>query len=341
MDKQVNKPSILAVDDMPENLDVIKGILGDDYSVKAAINGTLALKIAKSLPISLILLDIMMPGMDGHEVCRLLKADPQTKHIPVIFVTTKGEETEEAKGFELGVVDYITKPVSPMILKARVATHLALFDQNQALESKVAKRTIELMQTRMEVVERLGRAAEYRDNETGRHVIRVGKYSKALALGYGLPEDFAELIMQAAPMHDVGKIGIADNILLKPGKLGYEEFEIMKTHAAIGAEILGGSDFPLMKMAHTIALRHHEKWDGSGYPDGLKGEDIPIEGRIVAICDVFDALLSTRPYKVPWPIEKVLDFYNEQSGKHFDPNLIEVFNKISAEFIDIFESNKD
>lgn len=341
MNKQQIKPTILAVDDMPENLDVIKGILGNDYSVKAAINGAIALKIAKSLPISLILLDIMMPGMDGYEVCRLLKADLKTKHIPVIFVTTKGEEQDEAKGFELGVVDYITKPVSPLILKARVATHLALFDQNQSLEIKVAKRTEALMRTRMEVVERLGRAAEYRDNETGRHVIRVGKYSQALALGYGLPKSYADLIMQAAPMHDVGKIGIADSILLKPGKLEPEEFEIMKTHSAIGAEILGGSDFPLMKMAHLIALHHHEKWDGTGYPDGLKGEEIPIEGRIVAICDVFDALLSSRPYKEPWPIEKVLDFYNEQSGLHFDPNLIEVFNRISSEFIDIFENNKD
>lgn len=341
MSKTQHRPSILAVDDMPENLDVIKGILGNDYSVKAAINGALALKIAKSQPISLILLDIMMPGMNGYEVCQLLKANPNTRDIPIIFVTSKGEEIDETKGFALGGVDYITKPVSPSILIARVATHLALYDQNRTLEAKVTLRTKELMSTRMEIVERLGRAAEYRDNETGLHVIRVGKYCRALAIASGLSEGYADKIMQAAPMHDVGKIGISDTILLKPGKLDDEQFAMMKTHTTIGAEILNGSDFDLLVMAQVIALRHHEKWDGSGYPDGLSGEDIPIEGRIVAICDVFDALLSKRPYKDPWPIEKVLDLFSDQSGKHFDPNLIEIFNAIVPDFLEIREAHKD
>ncbi len=341
MNRQEHKPSILAVDDQPANIDLIKGVLGEEYTVKAAINGQLALKIAKSQPISLILLDIVMPGMNGYEVCKLLKASPQTKNIPVIFVSANNEETDETLGLAVGGVDYITKPVRPGILKARVATHVALFDQSKSLELKVKERTAELFETRLEIVQRLGRAAEFRDNETGMHVIRVGKYCQALALAHGMPANYAEQIMQAAPMHDIGKIGIPDGILLKPGRLEPDEFDIIKTHAEIGAKILDGSTSELMQMAHVIALRHHEKWNGSGYPGGLAGEDIPIEGRIVAICDVFDALLTERPYKKAWPIEKVLDFFNEQSGEHFDPSLIETFNKILPEFLDVLETHKD
>lgn len=341
MTEQQKKPSILAVDDTLENLDVIKGILGKDHMIKAAVNGAMALKIVESQSVDIILLDIMMPGMDGYEVCRQLKANPKTKNIPVIFVSAKGETTDEAQGFALGGVDYITKPVSPPILRARVATHLALYNQNVVLEMEVAKRTAELQRTRMEVIQRLGRAAEYRDNETGMHVIRVAKYCKTLALAHGLAEEHADQIMYASPMHDVGKIGISDNILLKPGKLTPEEFDVIKTHSKIGADILDGSDFELMKLASKIALSHHEKWDGSGYPNGLKGNEIPIEGRIVAICDVFDALSSSRPYKEPWSTEKVRSFINEQSGVHFDPQLVEAFNTAALEFLEILKTHKD
>ena len=341
MNDRQDKPSILAVDDTPENLDVIKGILGNDYIIKAATNGPVALKIAESQPVEIILLDIMMPGMDGYEVCQRLKENPKTKDIPVLFVTAKGKEMDEAKGFELGAVDYITKPVIPSILKARVETHLALYDQNRVLEKKVTERTQELQSSRMEIIQRLGRAGEYRDNETGLHVIRVSKYCKILALAYGLSEEHADYIMQASTMHDVGKIGISDNILLKPGKLTAEEYDIIKTHCRIGAEILDGSTSELMKIAQSIALYHHEKWDGTGYPDGLKGEAIPIEGRIVAICDVFDTLSSSRSYKVPWSLEKVKVFINEQSGIHFDPQLVISFNSVAPELLEILDMHQD
>lgn len=337
----LKNPVILAVDDTPENLNVIRGALGEKYSVKAAVNGPVALKIAQTQDVDIILLDVMMPEMDGYEVCRRLKNNPKTKSIPVIFVTAKNEDCDEEYGFEIGAVDYISKPVNPTLLKVRIENQLALYDQSRMLQNEVKKRTNELSRTRLEVVERLGRAAEYRDNETGQHVIRVGKYSKTLALAHGLNKDFADVIEHAAPMHDVGKIGISDTILLKPGKLTDEEFTTMKTHAIIGATILDGSDYELMRMANVIAASHHEKWNGSGYPYGLSGEDIPIEGRIVAIADVFDALASKRPYKDPWPVEKIIKVMNEDAGSHFDPALIETFNNILPTFFEILETYKD
>lgn len=336
-----NQFSVLVVDDTPENIDVIKVVLSDDYTVKAAVNGMMALKIVESQTVDIILLDIMMPEMDGFEVCRRLKENPKTRGIPVIFVTTRDAEMDEAAGFELGAVDYITKPISPTILKARISTHLALLNQNRFLEHKVKQRTRELNETRFEVIRRLGLAAEYRDNETGKHVIRVAKYCKALALAYGLDDDYSELVSQASPMHDVGKIGIPDAILLKPGRLTPEEFEVIKTHCKMGYDILDGSKYELLKVAQIISFCHHEKWDGSGYPNGHKGAEIPIEARIVAICDVFDALSCERPYKKPWPIETIISHFQEQSGKHFDPELVVLFNKILPDFLRISEEYKD
>ncbi len=325
MDSDFPRQTILVVDDISENIALLSNILAKSYRVKAANNGAKALKIAFSTIPDLILLDIMMPEMDGIEVCRKLKADPRTRSVPVIFVTAMGEVEDEARGFEAGAVDYITKPISPPIVLARVKTHLQLYDQNRALEEMVHTRTEELDNSRLEIIRRLGLAAEYRDNETGMHVIRMSYYCRIIAKGIGMNDMDADLILQSTPMHDVGKIGIPDNILLKPGRLDPEERKIMEKHAEFGAQIIGKHDNPLLKMAYSAALAHHEKWDGTGYPFGLKGEDIPLIGRIVAIADVFDALTSKRPYKDAWSDEKALDLIRAQSGKHFDPALVAVF----------------
>ncbi|WNC73489.1 two-component system response regulator [Thalassotalea psychrophila] len=318
--------TVLVVDDNSDNIDVLNGILRPFYKIKAALNGELALKIAngKQKP-DLILLDVMMPGMDGHEVCRRLKASPVTSNIPVIFVTAKTEIADEESGFALGAVDYITKPVSVPIVQARVKTQLALYNQQRELEKKVKERTKALENTRAQIIRRLGRAAEFKDNETGMHVIRMSYYSKFLADEINANSDWAELLFDAAPMHDIGKIGIADNIILKPSKLNDDEWKEMQRHVEYGAEILGNDDSPLLSLAVEVCLYHHEKFDGSGYPHQLKGKNIPLSARIVAIADVFDALTSERPYKEAWSIEQAFTYITEQSGKHFDPDLIEPF----------------
>ena len=267
--------------------------------------------------------------MNGFEVCQIVKRNPKTSHIPIIFVTALGDESDEYKGFELGAVDYITKPISPAIVRARVNTHLSLVQAEQ------------LKQAHVDLVERLGRAAEYKDTDTGEHIVRMSQYSKVLALALGMDEQRAELLRQAAPMHDVGKIGIPDAILLKPGKLTSEEFDHMKEHATIGAQILANSSSPLLQLAHTLAIEHHEKWDGSGYPNGIKGEEISVEGRIVAIADVFDALTSKRPYKEAWSVEKTVLHMQEQAGTHFDPALIELLVKNLDDIIAIKNANQE
>jgi putative two-component system response regulator len=328
--------TILVVDDVPDNIDVLSGILREDYKIKAALNGKLALDIAVKKPQpDLILLDVMMPDMDGYEVCQRLKDNPLTARIPVIFVTAKSEVEDERHGFELGAVDYITKPVSPPLVQARVKTHLALYDQTRHLEQLVRIRTEELENTRLEIIRRLGRAAEYKDNETGLHVIRMSWFSRFLAEEVGMPADWCELLYCAAPMHDIGKIGIPDSILLKAGKLDGGEWDVMQRHVDFGAEILGDHDSDLLKLAREIAIYHHEKWDGSGYPDGVSGEDIPISARIVAIADVFDALTSERPYKVAWSEEKAVQLIQDEAGKHFDPELAAAFPRILDRVRDI------
>lgn len=325
---EVTRQSVLVVDDATENIMVLDGILRADYKVRVATSGAKALKMAASSPPDVILLDIMMPEMDGYEVCRRLKSNPLTRGIPIIFVTARGEEEDETYGFELGAVDYITKPVSPPVVRARVRTHLALYDQNRELEKKVKERTVELNDTRLEIIRRLGRAAEYKDNETGLHVIRMSHYSHLIGVAAGLSEEEAELLLNASPMHDIGKIGIPDRILQKPGKLDADEWAIMKRHPVMGAGIIGEHGSPLLQLARTIALTHHEKWDGSGYPHGRSGEQIPLEGRIVAIADVFDALTSERPYKKAWSVEEAAAMIEKDAGVHFDPALVPVFLEI-------------
>ncbi|WP_108944559.1 response regulator [Shewanella halifaxensis] len=334
----MDKATVLVVDDTPENIDILVGILAQDYKVKVAIDGPRALALAaKNVP-DLILLDVMMPGMNGYEVCKRLKQDPLTSHIPVIFVTALTDVADETQGFELGAVDYITKPVSAPVVKARVKTHLALYDQKRLLEQEVKARTKELEDTRFEIIRRLGRAAEYKDNETGLHVIRMSHYARLLAVESGLPDKYCELIYNAAPMHDIGKIGTPDAILKKPDKLNEQEWLEMQRHAEIGAEIIGEHNDPLLEMARRIALTHHEKWDGTGYPNGLSGEEIPIEGRIVAIADVFDALTSIRPYKQAWSVAETMDLFERESGKHFDPELVVHFKQVIDEAIKIRDS---
>ena len=340
--KTVVKPIILVVDDIPDNIHTLSGILNDDFKIKAATSGEKALKIASTSPKPhLILLDIMMPEMDGYEVCQRLKSNPVTADIPVIFVTAKTDIVDEQKGFALGAVDYITKPVSPPIVQARVATHISLYDQNLALSTKVKQRTEALELSRLEIIRKLGRAAEYKDNETGMHVVRMSYYSKILAQQLDVSDKWVELLFQAAPMHDIGKIGIPDNILGKPGKLDADEWAIMQTHVTIGGDIIGDNESELLQLAQEIALYHHEKWDGSGYPHKLSGTDIPLSARIVAIADVFDALTSERPYKTAWPLEKAIGLIQEEAGKHFDPTLVPIFIEKLDEMLSIKESFTD
>ena len=305
------QPTVLIVDDEPTNLKVLKQVLQHDYRLSFAKNGADALELAaRELP-DLILLDVMMPEMTGFEVCQTLKAQISTQLIPVIFVTALKDEVDETRGFECGAVDYITKPITPAIVRARVRTHLSLVHAE------------ELKKTHLQLIQRLGRAAEYKDNETGMHVMRMSHTSKILALALGFNEDFADKLLQAAPMHDIGKIGIPDHILLKPGRLDDDEMRTMQQHPLIGAEILANTNSELIQLAHSVALCHHEKWDGTGYPAQLKGEEIPIEGRIVAVADVFDALTNKRPYKEAWTVEKTMELFHEQSGKHFDPQVVD------------------
>ncbi|HTF85594.1 MAG TPA: HD domain-containing phosphohydrolase [Cellvibrio sp.] len=305
--------TILVVDDEATNLNVLRQILKQHYRLLFAKSPEDALELADAERPDLILLDVMMPEMNGYQVCEKLKHNVRTQHIPVIFVSALSDAAEEAQGFAVGGVDYITKPVSGAIVRARVATHLSLV------------RVDELKKTRLEIVQRLGLAAEYKDNETGLHVIRMSHYSHIIARAAGFDETTAEDLLHAAPMHDIGKIGIPDSILQKPGKLTPDEWAVMREHPVIGARIIGVHPAGLLHMAHDIALTHHERWDGSGYPRGLQGEDIPMVGRIVAVADVFDALTTQRPYKKAWPLNEAIAYIREQRGKHFDPQLVELF----------------
>ena len=317
------RPRLLLVDDEPTNLQVLRHVLQADYRLLFATDGARALQVAREQLPQLILLDIMMPGMDGYAVCRALKADPATAGIPVIFITALNDSQDETAGFDVGGVDYLTKPVSPPVVRARVRTHLSLV------------RMDELRETRLQIVQRLGRAAEYKDNETGMHVIRMSHFSQLLALAAGCSPAWAEDLLNAAPMHDVGKIGIPDAVLRKPGPLDADEWATMRRHPEIGAEIIGEYPSGVLQLAREIALAHHEKWDGSGYPRGLAGEAIPLSARIVAIADVFDALTTRRPYKEPWPVQEAMNHIAAQAGKHFDPALVALFAPLLPQLLEI------
>lgn len=310
---------ILVVDDEPANLAALNQILSADYRLVFANCGQEALASARKHKPSLILLDVQMDDISGYEVCSRLKADESTRDIPVLFVTSLNDVGNETEGFQVGCVDYLTKPVSPAVVHARVKTHLSLI------------RASRLEQSYRDAISMLGTAGHYNDTDTGVHIWRMADYAQALALAVGWPQEQASLLQQAAPMHDTGKIGIPDAILKKPAKLDAEEWVVMRTHTTIGHGILNRSDAPVFKMAADIALRHHEKWDGSGYPDALVGEAIPESARIVAIADVFDALTMKRPYKEPWPLERVIETLREGRGNHFEPRLIDAFFAILPE----------
>jgi len=332
---QLNKQQILTVDDTPLNLDILNGILKNDYEIKSAINGEIALKIAQAVVPDIILLDIMMPDMDGYEVCRRLKSNSHTSSIPVIFVTAMLSPEDEQKGFDVGAVDYITKPVNPTIVQARVKTHLALANQQKACLQTIELQIEELHQNQNAAIHMLGTAGHYNDTDTGSHIWRMADYSAALARAANWSVSQVEAMTLAATMHDTGKIGIPDEILKAPRKLTAEEWVVMKSHSEIGHNILSKSPVSLFQLASEIALSHHEKWDGSGYPGGLKKEEIPQSARIVAIGDVFDALTMKRPYKEAWPVDKALAVISEDSGTHFDPELVELFIGIKDEILEI------
>ena len=329
------KQTVLIVDDTLENIDILKAILTHYYAIKIATNGELALKIVDKQAPDLILLDIMMPGMDGHEVCRRLKSKPESSNIPVIFVTAMAEAHDEQAGFDLGAVDYITKPIKPALVIARVKAQLELADQHRACEMMVELRTKELVDSQNEAIMMLGRAGHFNDTDTGVHIWRMAEYAAALAKVANWSVRDAELLGQAAPMHDTGKIGIPDAILKAPRKLTDEEWVIMKTHSAVGHGILSLSKTPLFQLAAEIALAHHEKWDGSGYPKGLKGDQIPESAQIVAITDVFDALTMKRPYKEAWSVERAFEVIQSDAGTHFDKRLVDLFISIKDELLAI------
>jgi putative two-component system response regulator len=332
---------ILVVDDILENIQLIADVLkGEGYQISFARSGQQALESVAAMPPDLILLDIMMPDMDGYETCRKLKANPATVKIPVIFVTAMGEVADESQGFEIGAVDYVTKPVSMPILLARVKTHLALYDQQRNTENLVQLRTSELEKSQTAAISMLGEAGHYNDTDTGSHIWRMADYSAAIARSAMWHVDKAAMLKLAAPMHDTGKIGIPDPILKKPAKLDADEWKIMKTHSEIGHSILSKSDSLLFHLAAEVALCHHEKWDGNGYPRGLKEEEIPESARIVAIADVFDALTMKRPYKKAWTIEEAFDEIKKSAGNHFDPALCEDFFRAETEIREIIEKWK-
>jgi putative two-component system response regulator len=349
--------TVLVVDDTPENLSVMSGLLRDTYKVKIAPNGERALAIAMAgeKP-DLILLDIMMPGLDGYEVLRRLQAHPGTRDVPVIFLTSMSETEDEKFGLDLGAVDYITKPANPAIVLARVRNQLQLKaardflnDQNAYLEREVEKRTREVVAVQDVTIRALASLAETRDNETGNHIRRTQNYVKALSIklkhhprfSAELGDASIESLYKSAPLHDIGKVGIPDRILLKPGRLNDAEFEIMKTHATLGYEALVqaekgmGFESDFLRYAKEIAYAHQEKWDGSGYPQGLRGDAIPLSARLMAVADVYDALISMRVYKKALTHEKAIEIIAEGRGKHFDPEIVDAFLSITDEFRDI------
>jgi putative two-component system response regulator len=360
----MDKPTILVVDDTPDNLSLMSGLLKDLYKVKIANNGERALKVALTgTPPDLILLDIMMPVMDGYETCRHLKSYSETRDIPVIFLTAKAEVEDEMQGFELGAVDYITKPISPPVVLARVQTHLQLKrvrdylkNQNEFLEAEVQRRTKEVVAVQKVTILAMASLAETRDNDTGNHIRRTQFYVKVLAeklrshprFNYFLDDDKTiDLLFKSAPLHDIGKVGIPDHILLKPGRFTPEEFEIMKTHCMLGrdaivaAEQRLGIDLPFLFFAKEIAYSHQEKWDGTGYPEGLSGDDIPISGRLMAVADVYDALICRRVYKEGMPHDKAVEIIVQSKGTHFDPDVVDAFLDTLGEFVEVAKRYED
>ena len=348
---------ILIVDDNQANVELLEMMLkiAGYTNVRSTTDPTEVKGLHQKWRFDVILLDIRMPILDGFGVMEQLTEFATRDYLPILVITAQQDQETRLKALEWGAKDFVTKPFDSSEVLNRIANMMevrTLYNerrlQAEILEVKVRERTrelndrnTELDDTRLEIIRRLGRAGEYRDNETGMHVIRMSKSCQRLALAAGLGEMHAEQILNASPMHDVGKIGIPDRILLKPGKLDADEWEIMKSHSTIGVDIIGEHRSPVMKMVNTIAHTHHEKWDGSGYPNALKGEEIPFDGRISAVCDVFDALTSDRPYKKAWPVDKAVAYINENAGSHFDPALVPLFNDVLDDILKIGREHPD
>jgi putative two-component system response regulator len=355
MDADVNQlPTILVVDDTPDNLTMISALLKNIYKVKVANSGENALKyLDASVKPDLILLDIMMPGLSGYDVIEKLKENPKTHDIPVIFLTAMSSMEDEKKGLGLGAADYITKPISPPVMMARIKTQLEnqaaadfLKDKNSYLESEIAKRTKEISAIQDVTILAMASLAETRDSDTGNHIRRTQFYIKLLAeklknhprFAHFLNDNMIQTLFKSAPLHDIGKIGIPDKILLKPGKFTPEEFEIMKRHTTLGKEAIEqaekqlGMEVDFLKIAKEIAYSHQEKYDGSGYPQGISGYDIPISARLMAVADVYDALISRRVYKEGMSHDKAASIIVEGSGTHFDPDVVDAFSQLQEEF---------
>ncbi len=356
------RPTVLVVDDTPQNLNLISELLAHRYKVRVAPSGARALQIARATPPDMILLDVVMPAPDGHEVCRQLKADVATRDIPVIFLTSRHDLDDEALGFSLGAVDYIAKPVVPPLLLARVHTHLTLKvatdflrDKSSYLAEEVERRTQEVHDVQDVTILTLASLAEARDNDTGNHILRTQRYVRLLANALKdhpayqahLDEQTIEWLYKSAPLHDIGKVGIPDAILLKPGKLTPEEFEVMKTHTTLGRDAIAmaeqrlGRTVPFLRIAKEIAYSHQEKWDGSGYPLGLQGEAIPVSARLMAVADVYDALISKRVYKGAMSHQEAVAIVSAGRGKHFDPVMADAFVAHEADFLAIARAYAD
>ena len=361
--EQMDPATILVVDDTPENLAVLGDLLMSQYQVRVATTGERALQLVHVAPRpDLILLDVSMPGMDGYQVLERLKAQTETRDIPVIFVTAMNSIEDEERGLAMGAVDYITKPLRPSIILARVRTQLEvkrthdlLYNHNFLLEAEVNRRMQENQLIQDVSIHALARLAETRDPETGNHILRTQSYVRQLALQLKehprfaqlLNDHYIQLLVQSAPLHDIGKVGIPDSILLKPGPLTAEEWEIMKTHARLGSDAIEQAERDAAKpveflvLAKEIAHWHHEKWDGSGYPDGLAGDAIPVSARLMALADVFDALISKRVYKDPVPYQKSRDIIAEGRGGHFDPDITDAFLSDFPAFEAIARNSRD
>lgn len=346
----IHDAKILIVDDNPSNVALLEAILEEEEydNIFSTTDPFQVLPMYREHRFDLVLLDIRMPGMSGLEVLQQLKGVTRDEFLPVIVLTAQTDIETRQQALEAGAKDFVTKPFEDWEVLLRIENTLQtrLFYTRQVvradlLESEVLKRTNEILATQFEIVQRLGVAGELRDNETGAHVSRMSHICSLLALKRGLGRDFAEQLLYASTMHDVGKIGIPDSILLKPGKLSPEEWQVMKQHPLIGAKIIGENDSRLIVLARETALSHHEKWDGSGYPNGLSGEAIPISARIAAISDVFDALTSERPYKKAWSVEKSVGLLKDEAGKHFEPTMVEIFVENLPEILGIKERYLD
>ena len=345
-----DRPAILVVDDTVQNIDLLEAyLIPHGYSVRKASSGQEALDILDACEVDLVLLDVMMPGLDGFQVTKRIRAVPKLRLLPIVLITALKETEDRVLGIEAGCDDFLSKPVEKSELLARVKSLLEVKDYNDKmssyrsiLEAEVSQRTDELHMALVKVqaaaldtIMRLSWASEYKDEDTGAHIKRMSRYSVALARHLGFDDKALDNLLHAGPMHDVGKIGIPDKIVLKPGKLDSIEWAIMKKHTVIGASILAHSDTDFIRMGETIAMSHHEKWDGTGYPRGLSGKEIPLVGRITAVADVFDALTSRRPYKEAFPLDKALAIIKEGRGAHFDPEVVDAFFACQDEILGI------